>query len=92
MNPAQASHGATRFNTGSGKPRWDGTFGEFPLDATFQAVNVDGRCFFAPRSRIQPHVLAGGSMPFLRVKEGDFLDPVRATRASAAGASTPRSV
>lgn len=53
----------------------DGTFGEFPLDATFQAVNVDGRYFFAPSSRIQPHILAGGSMPFLKVKDGGFLDP-----------------
>jgi hypothetical protein len=53
----------------------DGTFGDFPMEATFQAVNVDGRYYFAPSSRIQPHVLAGGSFPWFRVKDGSFLDP-----------------
>jgi hypothetical protein len=53
----------------------DGTFVDVPLDATFQAVNVDGRYFFAPRSRIQPHVLVGGSFPWLNVEEGSVLDP-----------------
>ena len=55
----------------------DGTFGEFefPMDATYQAVNVDGRYFIAPTSRIQPHILAGGSMPFLDIQNGSFLDP-----------------
>lgn len=53
----------------------DGTFMGAPLDATFQAVNVDGRYFFAPRSRVQPHVLVGGSFPWLNVEEGSVLDP-----------------
>lgn len=54
----------------------DGEFaGEFPMDATFQAFNVDARYFFLPTSRLQPHVLVGGSMPFLKIKNGGFLDP-----------------
>lgn len=51
----------------------DGTFMDVPLDATFQAVNVDGRYFFAPRSRVQPHVLVGGSFPWLNVEDGSVL-------------------
>lgn len=57
----------------------DGTFMDEPMDATFQAVNVDGRFFFAPHSRVQPHVLVGGSFPWFNVEEGgfngDFEDP-----------------
>lgn len=57
----------------------EGTFMDVPMDATFQAVNIDGRFFFAPRSRVQPHVLVGGSFPWFNVEEGgfngDFDDP-----------------
>ena len=54
----------------------EGTFAdEMPLDATFQAINVDGRFFFLPDSRVQPHVLVGGSFPWLNVEDGGFLDP-----------------
>lgn len=54
----------------------DGTFAdEFAMDATFQAFNVDARYFFLPTKRVQPHVLIGGTMPFLKVKDGGFLDP-----------------
>ena len=54
----------------------DGEFAnEFPMDATYQAFNVDGRYFFLPTKRLQPHVLIGGSMPFLKIKNGGFLDP-----------------
>lgn len=53
----------------------EGTFADFPLDATYQAVNVDGRYFFLPDSRVQPHVLLGGSFPSFKVKDGGFLDP-----------------
>jgi hypothetical protein len=52
----------------------DGTFDVFPLDATYQAVNVDGRYFFAPSSRVQPHVLLGGSFPWFNVEDGGVLD------------------
>jgi Outer membrane protein beta-barrel domain len=53
----------------------DGTFLDLPGKATFQAVNVDGRYFFATRQRFQPHVLVGGTMPWFKVKGGSFLDP-----------------
>ena len=70
----------------------DGTFaGEVPMDATFQAFNVDGRYFFLPTRRVQPHVLFGGSLPFLDIENGSFLDPESAMPASGATASTPRS-
>ena len=46
---------------------------EIPLKATFQAVNVDGRLFFAPNSRVQPHVLIGGSYPMLTIEDGSIL-------------------
>lgn len=50
-----------------------GRFLEFPMEATFQAVNVDGRLFFAPTSRVQPHLLLGGVYPLLNIKDGSFL-------------------
>lgn len=53
----------------------DGSFDGFPMDATYQAINVDGRFFFATAHRVQPHVLVGGSFPWLNVKEGAALDP-----------------
>lgn len=53
----------------------DGTFFDEPVDATFQAINVDARYFFVTSGRFQPHVLVGGSFPWLRVKDGSFLDP-----------------
>jgi opacity protein-like surface antigen len=53
----------------------EGTFVDFPLDSTFQAVNVDAKYFFAPNGRFQPHVVAGAAFPWFTVKEGSFLDP-----------------
>jgi opacity protein-like surface antigen len=53
----------------------EGSFFGETMNATFQAVNVNGRYFFAPNSRVQPHVLAGGSIPWLRVQDGSVLDP-----------------
>jgi hypothetical protein len=55
--------------------RHHGTFVDFPVETTFQAVNANGRMFFLTGSRFQPHVLVGGSYPWLNVKEGSFLDP-----------------
>ena len=51
----------------------DGSFGDMPVEATFQAVNVDGRFFFATAHRIQPHILVGGSYPWLKIKDGGVL-------------------
>jgi hypothetical protein len=55
--------------------RHGGTFLELPTRSTFQAVNIDGRFFFATRGRVQPHLLAGASIPWFTIKEGSFLDP-----------------
>jgi hypothetical protein len=54
----------------------DGTFMGETGEATFQAVNVDGRFFMATRGPVQPHVLVGGAIPWLNIKDGSFLDPV----------------
>jgi len=51
-----------------------GTFAEVPMKATFNSVNVDGRYYFATRSRIQPFLLAGGSYPWLTIKDGSYLN------------------
>jgi hypothetical protein len=50
----------------------EGTFDGEPLDATYQAINVDGRFFFLTANRVQPHVLVGGSFPWLKIKDGSF--------------------
>jgi hypothetical protein len=54
----------------------NGTFAdEIPIDTTFQAVNIDGRFFFLSGKRVQPHVLVGGSIPWLFIKDGSYLEP-----------------
>jgi hypothetical protein len=57
------------------RSRHAGTFLEGTGEAVFQAVNVDGRFFFATAHRIQPYVLVGGAIPWFTVKDGSFLDP-----------------
>ena len=52
----------------------DGTFENETMAATFQAVNADVRYYFLSSGRVQPHVLAGGSFPWLRVENGSVLD------------------
>lgn len=42
--------------------------------ALFQSVNVDGRYYFLPNSRVQPYAQVGGSMPWFKVKEGAFTE------------------
>jgi hypothetical protein len=56
------------------RTRHAGTFLDGTGDAVFQAVNVDGRFFFATTRRIQPHVLLGGSIPWFTVEDGSYLD------------------
>jgi len=57
------------------RTRHTGTFLDAPSQATFQAVNLDGRLFFLTRSRVQPHLLLGASLPFFKVTDGSVLDP-----------------
>jgi hypothetical protein len=51
-----------------------GTFLGGTGEATFHAINADGRYFFATGGRIQPHLLLGGSFPWLNIKDGSVLD------------------
>jgi opacity protein-like surface antigen len=51
-----------------------GTFLGGTGEATFHAINADGRYFFATGGRIQPHLLVGGSFPWLNIKDGSVLD------------------
>ena len=48
---------------------------EATMETTFQAVNLDGRFFLATQEPVQPHMLVGASIPWLRIKDGSFLDP-----------------
>jgi hypothetical protein len=52
-----------------------GTFLDAPGEATFHSINGDERIFFLIRQRIQPYMLIGGSVPWLTIKDGSFLDP-----------------
>jgi hypothetical protein len=53
-----------------------GTFFDVPgEEATFHSINGDERIFFLTRQRIQPYVLLGGSIPWVTIKDGSFLDP-----------------
>lgn len=51
-----------------------GTFVGETTEATFQAINADGRFFFLTSGRVQPHVLVGAALPWLTIKDGSFLD------------------
>jgi hypothetical protein len=53
----------------------DGTFLGQPTEATFHVLNFDERIYVLPKQRIQPHVLLGASIPWLKIKDGSFLDP-----------------
>ena len=56
------------------RTKHDGTFFEGTGEATFQAVNLDGRFFFLTNQRVQPYVLVGGGFPWFTVKDGSFLE------------------
>jgi hypothetical protein len=63
------------FEVSYDQTRHRGTFLDLPGDATFHALNMDERIYFLTQTRIQPHVLVGGSLPWLTIKDGSFLDP-----------------
>lgn len=64
------------FEVSYDRTKHDGVFLGESGEATFQAVNFDGRFFMLTQGPVQPHVLVGGSIPWLRIKDGSFLDPV----------------
>jgi hypothetical protein len=57
------------------RTKHSGTFFELPTEATFHVLNFDERVYLITRNRIQPHLLLGGSIPWLKIKDGSFLDP-----------------
>jgi hypothetical protein len=57
------------------RSKHQGRFLTFPFEGTFHALNVDERIFLLTKGRIQPHLLLGGSIPWMTVKDGSFLDP-----------------
>jgi len=67
--------GIGAFEVSYDRSKHEGTFLEFPGEATFHALNFDERIFFLRQTRIQPHVLVGGSIPWMTIKDGSFLDP-----------------
>ena len=53
-----------------------GTFAGAPgVETTFHSINGDERIFLLTRQRIQPFVLLGGSIPWMTIKDGSFLEP-----------------
>jgi hypothetical protein len=63
------------FEVSYDRTKHEGTFQGFSGEGTFHALNFDYRVFLLNHSRIQPHVLIGGSIPWMTVKDGSFLDP-----------------
>jgi hypothetical protein len=57
------------------RTKHDGTFLGQPTEATFHVLNFDERIYLITKSRIQPHILVGGSIPWLKIQDGSFLDP-----------------
>jgi hypothetical protein len=53
-----------------------GTFVGVPgIETTFHSVSGDERIFVLTRGRVQPYGLLGGSIQWLTIKDGSFLDP-----------------
>lgn len=63
------------FEVSYDRTKHNGTFLGYSGEGTFHALNFDYRVFLLNRSRIQPHLLLGGSIPWMTVKNGSFLDP-----------------
>ena len=64
------------FEVAYDQTKHSGTFMGFPgVEATFHSMNFDERIFLVTRKRMQPYVLLGGSIPWLTIKDGSFLDP-----------------
>jgi opacity protein-like surface antigen len=67
--------GPAALEIGYERMKFNGSFAEvLPMEATFWAVNFDGRLFFLKRSRVQPYVLGGLSIPNLTIKDGSAIN------------------
>ena len=69
---ARWSKGALEFSYD--RTQHQGTFLGETSAVTFQAVNADARFFLLTKTRVQPYVLGGGSVPWLTIKDGSFFD------------------
>jgi hypothetical protein len=70
----RAKHGA--FEMSYDQTKHTGEFLGIPgVEAIYHSVNFDERIFPLTRGRIQPYGLLGGSLPWLTIKDGSFLDP-----------------
>jgi hypothetical protein len=67
--------GRGAFEISYDRTKHDATFYDLPGEATFHVLNFDERFYLLTANRIQPHVLVGGSIPWLKIKDGSFLDP-----------------
>jgi hypothetical protein len=67
--------GRGAFEVSYDRTKHSGTFYDFPAEATFHVLNFDERVYLLTAHRIQPHLLLGGSIPWLQIKDGSFLDP-----------------
>lgn len=63
------------FEVSYDRTKHDGTFLGGTGEGTFHALNFDERVYLLNRSRVQPHLLVGGSIPWMTIKDGSFLDP-----------------
>lgn len=64
------------FEVSYDQTRHVGTFADVSgFEATFHSINGDERIFLFTSRRIQPYVLIGGSIPWVTIKDGSFLDP-----------------
>ena len=67
--------GRGAFEVSYDRTKHSGSFYDLPAEATFHVLNFDERLYMMTAHRVQPHVLLGGSIPWLQIKDGSFLDP-----------------
>lgn len=67
--------GRGSFEVSYDRTKHNGTFIGEPVEGTFYVLNFDERIYLMTKGRIQPHVLFGGSIPWLKIKDGSFDDP-----------------
>ena len=67
--------GRGSFEVSYDRTKHNGTFITEPVEATFYVLNFDERIYLMTKGRIQPHVLFGGSIPWLKIKNGSFDNP-----------------
>jgi hypothetical protein len=67
--------GRGSFEVSYDRTKHSGAFIGQPVEATFYVLNFDERIYLMTKGRIQPHVLLGGSIPWLKIQNGSFDNP-----------------